>query len=46
MSPPLYSNDIDDKLQAGRKGNDKAYIETNHGRVIVVNGEKGRYVRL
>lgn len=40
----LFNNDGENKLGLG-KGNDKNYIETNHGRLIEGNGAKGRYVR-
>ncbi len=41
----LYNSDHDDSLGQG-KGDDNAYIETNHGRVIDGKGTKARYVRL
>ena len=41
----LYNNDHDDSSKLG-KGDDKAYVETNHGRLIDGKGTKGRYVRL
>lgn len=42
----IFNNDIDNTAKLG-KGNDKAYIETNYGKLIVVNPAiKGRYVRL
>lgn len=42
----IYNSDHDAsaKLKAG-KGSDKAYVETNLGRVIDAKGAKGRYVR-
>jgi hypothetical protein len=41
----IFNNDIEDKNKLG-KGNDKNYVETNHGRLIDAKGVKGRYVRL
>lgn len=41
----LYNNDHDDSSKLG-KGEDKAYVETNHGRLIDGKGTKARYVRL
>ena len=43
----IYNNDHDDSagLALGR-GKDKAYIETNHGRIIDIDGKKARYLRL
>jgi hypothetical protein len=41
----VYNNDHDNSGHLG-KGSDKAYIETNEGRLMPVNGVKGRYVRL
>lgn len=41
----LYNSDHDDSLGLG-KGDDMAYIETNHGRVVDGKGTKARYVRL
>lgn len=41
----LWNSDHDDSSQMG-KGNDPAYVETNHGRVIDAKGIKARYVRL
>ena len=41
----LFNNDTDNSSGAGA-GKDPAYIETNEGRLIDVQGAKGRYVRL
>ncbi len=41
----LYNADHDDTLKLGA-GADKAYVETNHGRMVDGKGSKGRYVRL
>ncbi|CAN5879256.1 hypothetical protein BH11VER1_BH11VER1_20680 [soil metagenome] len=41
----IYNNDHDDSSKLG-KGEEKAYVETNHGRLIEAKGVKGRYVRL
>jgi len=41
----VYNNDHDNSSKMG-KGDDKAWIETNHGRIIEPNGKKARYVRL
>lgn len=41
----LYNADHDNSLNMGA-GQDKAYIETNHGRLIDGKGTKARYVRL
>ncbi len=42
----IYNNDHDNSSKLG-KGSEKAYIETNFGKLIVVNpAVKGRYVRL
>ncbi len=41
----IFNNDAADKSKLG-KGEDKAYVETNHGRLIDAKGTKGRYVRL
>lgn len=41
----LWNSDHDDSSAMG-KGNDPAYVETNHGRVIDAKGIKARYVRL
>ena len=41
----VYNNDHDNSAKLGR-GKDKAWIETNHGRVIQPEGKKARYVRL
>lgn len=41
----VYNADHDNTSGLGA-GNDKAYTETNHGRLIPVSAVKGRYVRL
>ncbi|MEM0897004.1 MAG: hypothetical protein AAGJ79_08955 [Verrucomicrobiota bacterium] len=41
----IFNNDHDDSSGLG-KGDDPAYIETNHGRVLAAGGKKGQYVRL
>ena len=41
----VYNADHDNSSGLG-KGTDKAYVETNNGRVIDAKGTKGRYVRL
>jgi len=41
----LYNSDFDNSSGIG-KGEDKSYVETNHGRLIDGKGTKGRYVRL
>ena len=41
----VYNNDHDNSSKLG-KGDDKAWVETNHGRVIETEGKKARYVRL
>jgi hypothetical protein len=41
----LWNSDHDDSSAMG-KGDDPAYVETNHGRVIDAKGTKARYVRL
>ncbi|MGY8689571.1 MAG: hypothetical protein ACKVHP_17785 [Verrucomicrobiales bacterium] len=41
----VYNADHDNSSGLG-KGTDKAYVETNKGRVIDGKGTKGRYVRL
>lgn len=41
----VYNNDHDDSSKLG-KGEEKAYVETNHGRLLDTKGAKGRYVRL
>lgn len=41
----VFNNDHDNSAGLG-KGDDPAYIETNHGRLINGKGTKGRYVRL
>ena len=40
----LYNNDHDDSSKLGQ-GADKAYVETNFGRLIEGRGTRGRYVR-
>lgn len=41
----LWNSDHDDTQKMG-KGNDPAYVETNHGRVVEGKNTKARYVRL
>jgi hypothetical protein len=41
----IFNNDDDNSAKLG-KGNDKSYVEVNHGRVIDANGAEGRFVRL
>jgi len=41
----IFNNDDDNSSKLG-KGGDKAYVETNHGRVLPAEGASGRYVRL
>ncbi len=41
----VYNADIDNACKQG-KGNDKAWIQTNHGRMIDGKNTQGRYVRL
>ena len=41
----VYNNDHDNSAGLGR-GKDKAWVETNHGRIIDVPGTKARYLRL
>ncbi len=42
----VFNNDHDNSAKKG-KGENKAYIETNHGKLIVVSpAVKGRYIRL
>ncbi|WP_029190520.1 discoidin domain-containing protein [Verrucomicrobium spinosum] len=41
----LYNNDHDDSSKLG-KGEDMAYVETHHGRLIDGKGTNARYVRL
>ncbi len=41
----VFSNDHDNSYGLG-KGDGPAWIETNHGRVIKVDGKKAQYVRL
>ncbi len=41
----VFNNDHDNSSGLG-KGEDPAYIETNHGRVVAGKGQKGQYVRL
>ena len=41
----IYNSDIDDACKQG-KGSDKAWVQTNHGRMFDGKGSKGRYVRL
>ena len=40
----VFNNDHDNSSKLG-KGSDPAWIETNHGRVIKVDGKKGQFVR-
>ncbi len=41
----VYNADIEDAAKQG-KGSDKAWVQTNHGRMIDGKNTKGRYVRL
>ncbi|MGI8905971.1 MAG: discoidin domain-containing protein [Candidatus Sumerlaeaceae bacterium] len=41
----IFNNDHDNTAQLGI-GKDKAYVETNEGRLIDAKGVKGRYIRL
>lgn len=41
----IFNTDDDNSSKFG-KGSDKAYVETNHGRVLPAKGAVGRYVRL
>ncbi|MDB6137023.1 MAG: coagulation factor 5/8 type domain protein [Verrucomicrobiaceae bacterium] len=41
----VYNADIEDACKQG-KGTDKAWVQTNHGRMIDGKNTKGRYVRL
>ena len=42
----IYNNDHDNTAGLGLgRGKDKAWIETNHGRIIDIAGKKARYVR-
>jgi hypothetical protein len=41
----VYNNDDDNSSSMGA-GQDLAWIETNHGRVIPIDGKRARYVRL
>ncbi len=41
----VYNNDHDNSSKMG-KGSEKAYIETNFGKLVEVKAVKGRYVRL
>jgi hypothetical protein len=40
----VFNNDADGSAKCG-KGNDKAYVESRFGKLVDVNGVKGRYVR-
>ena len=40
----VYNNDIDGSSKLG-KGNETAYVESRFGKLVDVNGVKGRYVR-
>jgi hypothetical protein len=43
----IYNNDHDASSGLGLgRGNDKCWVETNHGRIIDISGKKARYVRL
>lgn len=41
----VFNADVDNLAKRGA-GSDKSYIETNNGKLLSVNGVKGRYVRL
>lgn len=41
----IFNNDIDNSAGLG-VGKDKAYVDNHEGKLIAVNGVKGRYVRL
>jgi hypothetical protein len=41
----IYNNDHDGSSNLGR-GGERAYIETNYGRLIAAKGQRARYVRL
>ena len=41
----VYNADIENACKQG-KGTDKAWVQTNHGRMVDGKGTKGRYVRL
>ena len=41
----VFNNDHDNSSELG-VGKDKAYVETNHGRIVEFPAVKGRYVRL
>jgi hypothetical protein len=41
----VYNSDIDNSCGQGA-GQDKVWVQTNHGRLIDAKGTKGRYVRL
>lgn len=40
----IFNNDFDNSSKLG-KGEDKVYVETHAGKVIPVNGIRGRYIR-
>lgn len=40
----VFNNDFDDTLKFGR-GEDRLYVETRAGKLVPVNGARGRYVR-
>lgn len=43
----IYNNDHDESSGLGLgKGKDKAWVETNHGRILDIDGKRARYVRL
>jgi hypothetical protein len=41
----LFNNDVDNSSGLGR-GGDRPYVETRFGKLLDVNGKKGRYIRL
>lgn len=41
----MYNSDLDNSAGLG-VGQDKRYVETHLGKVIAVDGRRGRYVRL
>lgn len=41
----VFNNDHDNSSKAGA-GKDLAWVETNHGRILDIEGKKARYVRL
>lgn len=40
----VFNNDFDNSSKLG-KGSDKVYVETHAGKIVPVNGVRGRYVR-